>query len=80
MCPRRHGYELMSLEAKKKPSQWIVEAHNLLPKIEDGETASYNDWPLLLKLRVEHNFPVRISNTISSPTHTALERQGSFSA
>lgn len=53
---------------------------NLLPKIEDGETASYKHWPLLLKLRVEHNFPVRISKTISSPTQTALERQGSFSA
>ena len=78
--PRRHDYEVIRLEAKKKALRWNVEAHNSLAKEEDEETASHNDRPLLLKSLVEHNFPVRISNRISSPTQAARERQRSFGA
>lgn len=78
MWPRRQDYEVIRLEAKKKVSQWNVEAHNLLA--DEKAATSYNYYPLLLKSLAEHNFAVRISNRISSPTQMTLERRSSCSA
>lgn len=50
MWARRHDYEVIRLEAKKKDLQWNVGAHNLVAKEEDGGTASHIDWPFVIEI------------------------------